>query len=185
MRLLRVIVRYDGLSVDYTLTFMWNKIFIKLLILFLMGFNFQLFAQEKPSANMGDSPYMNAYIVLADTSDNFYHLADKMQKLKKALHQKIDMFGREYNKEKQAICWPESTDKYDVSTGEYLPRRFFDKTLSIEYLWAYTRSKSNTMVIVTYITEDKKKAEKHLEKLKKHSPQAFIINTMLYMGCYH
>lgn len=185
MRLLRVIARYDRCSIDYTLTLMWNKVMIKLLILFLMGFSFQLSAQEESSTNIGDSPYMNAYIVLADTSDNFYYLEDKMQKLKKALHQKIDMFGREYNEEKQTICWPESGDKDDVIAGEYLPRRFFDKTLSIEYLGAYMSSKGNTMVIVTYITEDKKKAEKHLQKLKKHSPQAFIINTMLYMGCYH
>ncbi|MDO6518138.1 hypothetical protein Q4562_12905 [Zobellia uliginosa] len=156
-----------------------NKIII-LLPFFLWALN--LNAQE-----ISDDEYMNAYIVVSDTSENYFELRQKMFDLHDKLKMEIDTMGRGFDKKKNRICLPEN-DEDEIYAGDYFPRRYPSETLSLEYLAYYTNTKKsaeNTIALVAAITEDKEKADQKLLEVKKHFDQAFIVNSRIYMGCVH
>ncbi|SHJ98255.1 hypothetical protein [Pseudozobellia thermophila] len=156
-----------------------NKIYI--LWLFLLG-TLNLNAQENP-----EGEYMNAYVVVSDTSQNYFELRQKMFDLHEKLKIKIDTMGRGFNKEKNRICLPED-DEDEIYAGQYFIRRYPSETLSLEYLSYYTegpKAGENTMALVTAITDDKEEADQKLLEVKKHSDKAFIVNSRIYMGCMH
>lgn len=140
-----------------------------------------LWAQEN-----NEDQYMNAYIVVSDTSQYYYKLRNKMLVLSTDLNMKIDTMRRTFNSSKQLICLAED-DFDEIYAGDYVPRRYPSTNLSLEYLSMYTNKsqKSRTIALVTCITDDREKAEKALKTLKKYSAEAFIVNTDLYMGCLH
>ena len=151
-------------------------------ILSVLFFSINISAQKSY-----DEQYMNAYIVVSDTSQNYFELRQKMFELGKVLNTEIDTMGRGFNKEKNLICLPEN-DEDEIYAGDYFPRRYPSETLSLEYLIYYTNGKKpteGTIAIVTIITENKEKADKKLAELKKHSEGAFIVNSQIYMGCMH
>ena len=134
------------------------------------------------------SQFFKAFVVVADTAQDYYALRGKMFRMRKKLHAKIDTLGREYNAKKNLICYPENEND-EIIAGKYFPRRDKSKTLSLEYLDGYPSSKLNTtpstIAIVTLITDDKRKAEKTVAKLQKIFPQAFLIETEFFMGCWY
>ncbi|AOR27583.1 hypothetical protein FORMB_05300 [Formosa sp. Hel1_33_131] len=145
-----------------------------------MGLNIN--AQE-----ISDEQYMNAYIVVSDTSQNYFELRQKMLNLNEKLKTEIDTMGRGFNKKKNLICLPEN-DEDEIYAGDYFPRRYPSETLSLEYLIYYTNGKKpteGTIALVTIITDNKEKAEKKLAEVKKYSDRAFIVNSQIYMGCMH
>ena len=145
-----------------------------------MGLNIN--AQE-----ISDEQYMNAYIVVSDTSQNYFELRQKMLDLNEKLKTEIDTMGRGFNKKKNLICLPEN-DEDEIYAGDYFPRRYPSETLSLEYLIYYTNGKKptkGTIALVTIITDNKEKAEKKLAEVKKYSDRAFIVNSQIYLGCIH
>lgn len=157
-----------------------KKVISTLSILFL-GLNIN--AQE-----VSDEQYMmNAFIVISDTSQNYFELRQKMFDLNKKLKTEIDTMGREFNKKKKLICLPENHED-EIYAGDYFPRRYPSETLSLEYLIYYTNGKKpteGTIALVTTITDNKEKAEKKLAEVKKYSDGAFIVSSQIYMGCMH
>jgi len=156
------------------------KIIITIFLILLFGLNIN--AQE-----ISDEQYMNAYIVVSDTSQNYFELRQKMFDLNEKLKTEIDTMGRGFNKKKNLICLPEN-DKDEIYAGDYFPRRYPSETLSLEYLIYYTNGKKpteGTIALVTIITDNKEKAEKKLAEVKRYSDSAFIINSKIYMGCMH
>ncbi len=148
--------------------------------LFFFGLNTS--AQE-----MYDEQYMNAFIVVSDTSQNYFELRQKMFELNEKLKVEIDTIGREFNKRKNLIALPENHED-ELYAGEYFLRRFPSETLSLEYLTHYTSDKKpteGTIALVTIITDDIERAEKKLAEVKKYSLEAFIINSQIYLGCMH
>lgn len=145
-------------------------------ILFLFSSN--LFAQED-----NDYEYMNAYVVVADTSANYYLLRNKMINLSNELQIEIDTMGRTYNKEQNLILFPDSED---VNNG-FFPRRYPTNTLSLEHFNFYTNKqvKSDLIALIVSISENKEEAANYLLKTKKLFPNAFIIESSIYMGCMH
>ena len=131
--------------------------------------------------------YMNAFVVVSDTSQDYFELRTKMFELSEKLGIEIDTIGRGFNVAKNLICFPE--DSYDeMYAGEYAHRRYPSKSLSLEYLdYYYEESVANlkTIAVVLIITNDKEIAEKQLALVKMYSSHAFIINTDIYMGCVH
>ena len=129
---------------------------------------------------------VKSYVVIADTSSNYFELEEKMEVLSKTLKQKIDLRERIYNKEENLICLPLDNDDV-LYVGSYYPRRFeSNNTISIEYLNYYDNiSTEKLMAIVTLITDDKKEAKEKLIELKKLSKPAFLIKTEIYIGCMH
>ena len=156
------------------------KKIITIFLILLFGLNIN--AQE-----ISDEQYMNAYIVVSDTSQNYFELRQKMFDLKEKLKTEIDSMGRGFDKKKNLICLPENNED-EIYAGDYFPRRYPSETLSLEYLIYYTNGKiqtEGTIALVTIITDNKEKAEKKLAEVKKYSDRAFIVNSKIYMGCMH
>ena len=150
-------------------------------------FSILLFGLNINAQEISDEQYMNAYIVISDTSQNYFELRQKMSDLNKKLKTEIDTMGRGFNKTKNLICLPEN-DEDEMYAGDYFPRRYPSETLSLEYLIYYTngnKSSEGTIALVTIITDNKEKAEKKLAEVKKYSDKAFIVNSEIYMGCMH
>lgn len=157
-------------------------------ILVFIGLRISGFAQgSKMSSSQG--PFQQIYIVIADTAQDYDVLHKKMYFLKKKLHSKIDLMGRIYDRSKKQICLSETSEEYLEEAGVYFPRDHVSKFLSLEHLDYYESSQlsttSTTLALVTRITEDKKKAEKYLRKVKRHSPKAFLIKVIVFRGCWY
>jgi metal-responsive CopG/Arc/MetJ family transcriptional regulator len=150
-------------------------------------FSILLFGLNINAQEISDEQYMNAYIVIADTSQNYIELRKKMFDINEKLKTEIDTMGRGFNREKNLICLPEN-DEDEIYAGDYFPRRYPSETLSLEYLIYYTNGKKpteGTIALVTIITDNKEKADKKLAEIKKYSDKAFIVNSQIYMGCMH
>lgn len=131
--------------------------------------------------------YMDAYIVVVDTSQNYKRLQQKMFLLSEKLQIKIDTMGRSYDTTKNLICLPEN-DEDEMYAGEYYPRRYPSQTLSLEYLNYYTKEKNireRTIALVALITDQKEKAIAKRIQIQKYAPQVFVFNNKIYMGCMH
>lgn len=146
-----------------------------------------LFALNINAQKISEEQYMNAYIVVADTSQNYFQIRKKMVDLNEKLKTEIDTMGRGLNKKKNLICLPEN-DEDQIYAGDYFPRRYPSETLSLEYLAYYINEKKTTdgtIALVTTITDNKEKAQKKLAEVIKYSNRAFIVNSKIYMGCMH
>lgn len=134
-----------------------------------------------------DDQYMNAYIVISDTSQNYEELRQKMFDLHKHLNSEIDTMGRGFSKKKNRICLPEN-EADEIYAGQYYPRRYPSETLSLEYLNYYTKEKigeESTIALVILITESQEKAENKLVEVKEYAADAFMIKSKIYIGCMH
>ena len=151
-----------------------------IVIFFYSGLN--LFAQDLP-----DELYMDAFVVVSDTSENYYYLRDKMFDLSTELKSKIDTMGRGFDDSKNLICLS-TNDEDKIYAGDYYPRRYSSETLSLEHLNYYLtgqKPNSSTMALVICITDNREEAENKLAQLKLYSDDAFIIESRIYMGCMH
>ncbi|HEX5742982.1 MAG TPA: hypothetical protein VFY09_03665 [Flavobacteriaceae bacterium] len=128
---------------------------------------------------------MNIYVVVADTSQVYQDLKIKMIDLREKLNIEIDTMGRGYDLKKDLICLPEN-DQDEMYAGDYFPRRFPSKTISIEYLSLYNRESGEKSIgIIVGIFDNKNKAENSLKKLKDFTNGAYIIKANIYRGCLH
>lgn len=137
------------------------------------------------SQNDLNENYMNIYVVVADTSQVYQDLKIKMIDLREKLNIEIDTMGRGYDLKKDLICLPEN-DQDEMYAGDYFPRRFPSKTISIEYLSLYNRESGEKSIgIIVGIFDNKNKAENSLKKLKDFTNGAYIIKANIYRGCLH
>ena len=163
-----------------------NDLFGKIItgIIFL----YSLFFSTKSSAQDPiDGAYMNAYVVIADTGQNYFQLRTKMFNLAEKAGSEIDTMGRGFNPLKERITLPVDAED-EIYAGEYFPRRYPSTSLSLEYLGYYLpngQMENTTIALVTTITSNKKEAEKALNVLKRYSKRAYLIRSRIYMGCIH
>lgn len=135
--------------------------------------------------------YMNAYVVIADTSQNYYKLHQEMFNLSDQLNLEIDTLGKGFDESKNLICLPEDSED-ELYAGSYYPRRYPSNTLSLEYLSYYTNGwfpdesrSDNTIALVVSITDKKEEAEKTLSTVKQYMEKAYMLNDSIFMGCMH
>lgn len=129
--------------------------------------------------------YNNAtyFVVVADTSQDYYTLHKKMIDLNRKLNIPIDTMGRFYNKTKNLIALPDN-DEDEIYAGDYFPRRFPSDNLSLEYLDYYQRQAGEkTISLVTGIYETETKADSALTVLLKTEKKVFKIKANIYVGC--
>ncbi|GAB4255809.1 MAG: hypothetical protein Kow0079_12770 [Vicingaceae bacterium] len=107
-----------------------------------------------------------------------------MYRLHKKFKIEIDTMGRYFNKQKNLICLPDD-DEDEIYAGEYFPRRFPSKTLSIEYLNSYQKSSNNTMALIAGIFDDKTSADSLQNQLKNQYNKSFVCKSKIYVGCIH
>lgn len=129
------------------------------------------------------SEYETYFVVIADTGNDYVALRKIMFELSDELHCEIDTMGRSFNQEKQLISLPEDDDD-EMYAGDYFPRRFRSKTLSLEYLDLYVGDKS-AIALVTGIFIDEKAADSALVSTKILAPNAFKVRTEMFVGCMH
>jgi hypothetical protein len=135
---------------------------------------------DKPS-----NEFETYYVTVADTSFSYDFLYRKMFLLSKRLNLSIDTLGRYYNSTKDLISLPEN-DADELYAGEYYPRRFPSKSLSLEYLNSYKNDTGNkTIALVTGIYETKKEGDSALTILLKMEPKSFKIKAKIFIGCLH
>lgn len=135
--------------------------------------------------NTADADFATYYIVVTDTSFDYYFLNKKMFNIHQKYNIEIDSMDRSYNKNKQLIALPNSYDD-EMYAGEYYPRRFPSEYLSLEYLNFYQKnSGEKTIALVAGIYETEHKADSALSILKKTVLQAFKIKANIYVGCMH
>lgn len=144
-----------------------------------------LVADVSYSQNYNIDDYQNAYLVVADTSLNYYKLRKDMFDLSKLLTIQIDTLGRGYNSEQDLIIMPHDENAIVWIDG-YFPRNEFSETLSIEYLeyylhWKNTRS--HNMALISIVTSYEDEARKNLNEVKKYFKGAFIIIADISTGC--
>ncbi|QEM12551.1 hypothetical protein [Mucilaginibacter rubeus] len=128
--------------------------------------------------------YANYYIVVADTGLNYYLLRDKMFELNKSSNIPIDTMDRGYNKAKDLIALSDK-DEDEIYAGEYYPRRYPSKTLSLEYLDTYRYNTGpKTIALVAGIYENKNSADSAFQVIDKLKT-AFVFKGRVYVGCMH
>lgn len=131
--------------------------------------------------------YNNAiyFVVVADTSADYYLLHKKMLNLNRQLNIPIDTMGRFYNKTKNLIALPDN-DEDEIYAGDYFPRRFPSDNLSLEYLDFYQRQAGEkTIALVTGIYETEKSADSVVTVIEKAEKKVFKIKADIYVGCMH
>ncbi len=101
---------------------------ISSLLILLVPSIFMAAAQEPT-----DDLYMNAFVVVADTSHDYHELRTTMCSIAHQLGLQIDTMGRGYDAAKCLIALP-IDDADELYAGEYFPRRYPSETLSLEYV---------------------------------------------------
>ncbi|MBL7982191.1 MAG: hypothetical protein JNL52_10340 [Flavobacteriales bacterium] len=133
-----------------------------------------------PSENMVD-----LFMTIADTGRNYAVLHRQMQMLALVLPAEIDTMGRYYDPIRDSIMLP-LDDEDEVYAGQYYPRRFEGKTLSIEYLDQYDATAApGTMALVTGLWASDQQGDSAIEGLLKHMPRAYRVQARAYQGCMH
>lgn len=135
--------------------------------------------------SLGLSDMATYFVVVADTSREYYYLQKKMAGLAPQLNLPIDTMDRYYNKEKDLIVLhDDATD--EIYAGDYFPRIFPAESLSLEYLDFYKGLHiGKTIALVTGIYENESSADSALAILKKIEPSGFKMKTEICMGCMH
>lgn len=131
--------------------------------------------------------YNNAtyFVVVADTSQDYSMLHEKMLDLNNQLKIPIDTMGRFYNKAKNLIALPDN-DEEEIYAGDYFPRRFPSDNLSLEYLSFYqSQAGEKTIALVTGIYETEQSADSTMTVLYKKEKKVFKIKADIYVGCMH
>jgi hypothetical protein len=149
--------------------------------------NLQTNVAEDNNVAEDTTDYNNAtyFVVVADTSADYYLLHKKMFNLNRRLNIPIDTMGRFYNKTKNLIALPDN-DEDEIYAGDYFPRRFLSDNLSLEYLDFYQRQAGEkTIALVTGIYETEKSADSALTVLHKTEKKVFKIKADIYVGCMH
>jgi len=142
--------------------------------------------QEEAIA-LENAMYSNSYVVILETSNDYFALRKKMFNLSKELNIEIDTMDRGFDRKEKIISLPENYEDI-IYAGFYYPRRFNSETLSLEYLNYYkddSKFLEGPMALVTMITSDKKEAEERLKSIKMYEKKAFILQARIYIACMH
>ena len=146
-------------------------------------------AMEKDYASNSTSFYeqetANFYIVVADTGRSYDMLHEHMLAIHQIDGTKIDAMGRSYDPAKDLIALPED-DEDELYAGDYFPRRFPSKTLSLEYLRLYQRQAGEkTIALVAGIYDKQSSADSAAAAIQQMAPKAFAVKTEMFVGCLH
>lgn len=136
--------------------------------------------------------YQMYYVVVVDTSKNYFLLKNKMIALSKTMHIKIDMLDRTFNKKRNLISLPKNAQG-GIYAGQYFPRRHGNDFLSLEYIDYYTGAstfsldigKNRTIGLVVGLYSQKVDADSMVSILQHKKEKAFIIEANIYVGCMH
>lgn len=143
-----------------------------------------------PSVDESELQYADYYLVIVDKSKSYDDLRNLLFNIHEQYNIEIDTLGRYFNKDKQQIILPEN-DEDEIYRGEYFPRRFESRTLSIEYAYIYQENMlepteyPTEMILVSGMFAEKQKADSLQNVLKSNYKNVFVQKTKVYIGCMH
>jgi hypothetical protein len=135
----------------------------------------------------GDWQFADYWLVVADTSTDYWQLNTLMFQLSDQLTVEIDTLGRYYDESLHQIILP-FDDEDELYAGSYFPRRFSGVFLSVEHLNYLAEDRSNStdvLALVVAIFESQEEAEEYNLLVNKFSPSSFVQYASLYVGCMH
>ncbi len=133
------------------------------------------------------SEYTNAYVVIADTSNDYYDLRSKMFELSKNSNLEIDTLDRGFDADENKLCLPKDHEDY-IYAGFYYPRRDYSMSISIEYLEYYksgSLSGNGPYALVCAISGNKEQAKIIRDKIVPIFGKTYIMGSRIYIGCMH
>lgn len=132
-----------------------------------------------------DYDYATYFLVIADTSKDYFLLRKKMMNIHSKMNWPIDTMGRYFNKEKNEIVLPDD-DEDELYAGSYFPRRFPTRDLSLEYLDFYQeRAGEHTIALVAGIYETEQSADSALTIIRVFDKKAYKLKSNIFIGCMH
>jgi hypothetical protein len=142
-------------------------------------------SDSSEAADTTDYDNATFFVVIADSSLDYWILRKKMSDLNREFKIPIDTLGRLYNKTKNLIALPDD-DEDELYAGEYFPRRFPSENLSLEYLKIYKQDASeNAIALVTGIYQSENSADSALTVLKDAEKKIFKVKADIFVGCMH
>jgi hypothetical protein len=128
--------------------------------------------------------FADYYILVADTGSDYYSLRNKMIDLEHSAGIPIDTSGRYYNKSKDLIMEPDTTNGENYG-DDYYPRRYPSKNLSLEYMNFYKpSSKKKTLGLIAGIYETQAAVDSTLQSISLPK-SSFAFKSKVYIGCMH
>ena len=132
--------------------------------------------------------YEDAYVVIADTGNNYMMLDDHLYMLGNKLRLPVDTMNRHYDKLKHKIVLAED-DEDEMYRGEYYPRRSEDTSfLSLEHADQYFAANTcdtNVFALVADICSNQKRADSIRKWILPAAPNTMVVKTKIYTGCMH
>jgi hypothetical protein len=137
------------------------------------------------AADTIDYDYATYFLVVADTSKDYFLLRKKMMNIHSKMNWPIDTMGRYFNKKKNEIVLPDD-DEDELYAGSYFPRRFPTRDLSLEYLDFYQeRAGERTIALVAGIYETEQSADSALTIVRVFDKKAYKLKSEIFIGCMH
>lgn len=144
-------------------------------------------AEATSDAETKNEDYETAFVIVLDTSEQFYKMYDLAMATSKKYQIEFDTTERAYFPETN--IWGVSQSSSDeMYRGQYFPRRKGDEKdkLSLEYMYWYDKkSNDKKLMLVSNIFSFSMDAEQSVAAWRKSFPQAFILQCEMYMGCMH
>lgn len=129
--------------------------------------------------------YETYFVLIADTSKDYYYLRKKMIEIRDKLNLTVDTMGRYYNPNNDLIMLPDDDDD-EIYAGDYFPRRFPSDNLSLEYLVLYQKDAGEkTIALVRGIYGNENNVNAALKVIKILEPNSFYVKAEMYVGCMH
>lgn len=144
-----------------------------------------LIVKQDSAKETDDGEMATYFILIADTSKDYYFLDKELFMLNKKLNLKIDTMERLYNKKKDLISLPINHED-EIYAGEYYPRRHPSEDLSLEYLNYFdTTAREKTIALVAGIYGTKEEGDKATALIKTQLPTAYLLKAKVFIGCMH
>lgn len=145
----------------------------------------ELLTDDYDEVDTTNYDYATYFVVVADTSKDYFVLQKEMYRLNQLLDIPMDTMGRYFNKSKNLIALPDD-DEDEIYAGDYFPRRFPSENMSLEYLHFYkNESGENTIALVTGIYENESSADSAVSLIGEVAKKTFKIEAYIYVGCMH
>ncbi|MFM2000322.1 MAG: hypothetical protein RL204_2269 [Bacteroidota bacterium] len=145
----------------------------------------ELEGESESAVDTIDYDYATYFLVVADTSKDYFLLRKKMMNIHSKMNWPIDTMGRYFNKKKNEIVLPDD-DEDELYAGSYFPRRFPTSDLSLEYLDFYQeKAGERTMALVAGIYETEQSADSALTIVRVFDKKAYKLKSEIFIGCMH
>jgi len=125
------------------------------------------------------------FVIIVRGGTDYNQLRRQMMSLSDKSGWEVDTLGRGFIQETGQIALPINHED-ELYAGHYFHKRYDTESLSVEYLSAYQESaNSDILALVAGIYSDRSTAQEALKRLKRYEPEAYLLESQLYMGCAH